>query len=181
MSYEFDGRVAGLDLRRLPPAMRAPAAVQRCYVRARMAQAVGSWQLEKKIGAGAAGEVWLGSAGGRRAAVKLYHPEAFRGVALPSLRKLAELHHPNLAEVLDFGDAGPNGGVYVATRYIEGESLVTEVDDRPGGMARLSRALADAGVNIHGHLFLGRWGDRAMFAFVVDKPDVARPILERKG
>jgi hypothetical protein len=65
--------------------------------------------------------------------------------------------------------------------YIEGESLVTEVDDRPGGMARLSRQLADAGVNIQGHLFLGRWGDRAMFAFVVDKPDVARPILERKG
>ena len=35
-------------------------------------------------------------------------------------------------------------------------------------------------VNIQGHLFLGRWGDRAMFTFVVDKPDVARPILERK-
>jgi hypothetical protein len=65
-------------------------------------------------------------------------------------------------------------------RYIEGESLIAEVDDRPGGMARTARALADAGVNIHGHLFLGRWGDRAMFAFVVDKPDVARPILERK-
>jgi len=65
--------------------------------------------------------------------------------------------------------------------YIEGESILAEVDDRPGGMARLSRALADAGVNIIGHLFLGRWGDRAMFAFVVDKPDVARPILERKG
>ena len=31
-----------------------------------------------------------------------------------------------------------------------------------------------------GHLFLGRWGDRATFTFVVDKPDVARPILERK-
>ena len=58
---------------------------------------------------------------------------------------------------------------------------LAEVDDRPGGMARLSRALADADVNIYGHLFLGRWGDRAMFAFVVDKPDVARPILERKG
>ena len=48
-------------------------------------------------------------------------------------------------------------------------------------MARLARALADADVNIYGHLFLGRWGDRATFAFVVDKPDVARPILERKG
>jgi len=65
--------------------------------------------------------------------------------------------------------------------YVEGESILAEVDDKPGGMARLSRALADAEVNIYGHLFLGRWGDRAMFAFVVDRPDVARPILERKA
>jgi hypothetical protein len=65
--------------------------------------------------------------------------------------------------------------------YVEGESIIAEVDDRPGGMARIARALADAGVNIHGHLFLGRWGDRAMFAFVVDKPELAKPILERKG
>jgi hypothetical protein len=65
--------------------------------------------------------------------------------------------------------------------YFEGESILAEVDDRPGGMARISRALADAGVNIHGHLFLGRWGDRAMFAFVVDDPAKAKPILERKG
>ena len=65
--------------------------------------------------------------------------------------------------------------------YHEGESLITEVPDRPGGMAEIARRLADAGVNIYGHLFIGRWGDRAMFAFVVDKPDVARPILERQG
>ncbi|HET9521723.1 MAG TPA: hypothetical protein VFO73_11800 [Candidatus Limnocylindrales bacterium] len=65
--------------------------------------------------------------------------------------------------------------------YIEGESILAEVDDKPGGMAALSRQLADAGVNIYGHLFLGRWGDRAMFAFVVDDPDKARPILERKS
>ena len=65
--------------------------------------------------------------------------------------------------------------------YVEGDSILAEVDDKPGGMARMSRALADADVNILGHLFLGRWGDRAMFTFVVDKPDVARPILERKG
>jgi hypothetical protein len=71
-----------------------------------------------------------------------------------------------------------DGGGYT---YFEGESIIAEVDDRPGGMARVARQLADAGVNIHGHLFLGRWGDRAMFAFVVDDPDRARPILERKG
>ncbi|HTC85069.1 MAG TPA: hypothetical protein VK656_00085 [Candidatus Acidoferrum sp.] len=65
--------------------------------------------------------------------------------------------------------------------FIEGESILAEVDDRPGGMAAIARALADAGVNIYGHLFLGRWGDRAMFAFVVDDPVKARPILERKA
>jgi hypothetical protein len=65
--------------------------------------------------------------------------------------------------------------------YVEGESIIAEVDDKPGGMARVARQLADSGVNIHGHLFLGRWGDRAMFAFVVDRPDIAKPILERKG
>ena len=64
--------------------------------------------------------------------------------------------------------------------YVEGESIIAEVDDKPGGMARIARALADAGVNIHGHLFLGRWGDRALFAFVVDRPDIAKPIHERK-
>jgi hypothetical protein len=64
--------------------------------------------------------------------------------------------------------------------YIEGESLLAEVDDQPGGMARIARELADAGVNVMGHLFLGRWSDRATFAFVVDDPDKARPILERR-
>jgi hypothetical protein len=64
--------------------------------------------------------------------------------------------------------------------FIEGESLLAEVDDRPGGMAKIARELSDAGVNVLGHLFLGRWSDRATFAFVVDDPDKARPILERR-
>lgn len=62
--------------------------------------------------------------------------------------------------------------------FVEGESLLSEVDDRPGGMASVARRLADAGVNIQGHLFVGRWGDRAMFAFVVDDVDRARAVLE---
>jgi hypothetical protein len=62
--------------------------------------------------------------------------------------------------------------------FIEGESLLTEVEDKPGGMADIARRLSDAGVNIHGHLFIGRWGDRAMFAFVVDDEEKARPVLE---
>ena len=63
--------------------------------------------------------------------------------------------------------------------FLEGESLLAEVDDKPGGMARIARELADANVNVLGHLFIGRWSDRATFAFVVDDPEKARPILEK--
>ena len=35
-----------------------------------------------------------------------------------------------------------------AYEFIEGESLLVEVDDQPGGMARVARRLADAGVNL---------------------------------
>ena len=62
--------------------------------------------------------------------------------------------------------------------FVEGESLLTQVDDQPGGMAAVARRLANAGVNIQGHLFVGRWGDRAMFAFVVDDVERARAVLE---
>jgi hypothetical protein len=62
--------------------------------------------------------------------------------------------------------------------FIEGESVLVEVDDQPGGMARVARRLADAGVNIYGHLFIGRWGDQAQFSFVVSDVEAARKALE---
>ena len=62
--------------------------------------------------------------------------------------------------------------------FLEGESLLAEVDDRPGGMARIARALADANVNVLGHLFIGRWGDQAQFSFVVSDVEAARKALE---
>jgi hypothetical protein len=104
---------------------------------------------------------------------------AARGVDLRAIGGggIGELGHIILTTADDDGTrAVLQDGGYT---FIEGESILTEVDDRPGGMARVSRALADAGVNIYGHLFLGRWGDRAMFAFVVDDAEKARPILER--
>jgi hypothetical protein len=63
-------------------------------------------------------------------------------------------------------------------QFIEGESLLVEVEDRPGGMAKVARRLADAGVNIYGHLFIGRWGDQAQFSFVVSDVEAARKALE---
>ena len=38
--------------------------------------------------------------------------------------------------------------------------------------------MLSAGVNVYGHLFMGRWGDRATFSFVVDDPAKARAALD---
>src|SRR3989304_80840 len=104
---------------------------------------------------------------------------AARGVDLRAIGGggIGDLGHIILTTADDDGTrAGLTEGGYT---FIEGEAILTQGAARPGGMARVSRALADAGVNIYGHLFLGRWGDRAMFAFVGDDPEKARPILER--
>lgn len=61
--------------------------------------------------------------------------------------------------------------------FIESESVLAEVDDQPGGMLSVLDRLAAAGVNVYGHLFMGRWGERATFAFVVDDPAKARAAL----
>jgi hypothetical protein len=62
--------------------------------------------------------------------------------------------------------------------FIESESVLAEVDDQPGGMLSVLDRLASAGVNVYGHLFMGRWGDRATFSFVVDDPAKARVALD---
>ena len=63
--------------------------------------------------------------------------------------------------------------------FIEGDSVLAEVDDKPGGMLSVLERLGAAGVNVYGHLFTGRWGDRATFSFVVDDPEKARAALEK--
>lgn len=57
-------------------------------------------------------------------------------------------------------------------RFTEGEVVSTYVEDRPGSLARTSRKLAAAGVNIQGVLVMGRRQGKAELAFTVD--DVAK-------
>ncbi len=56
--------------------------------------------------------------------------------------------------------------------YVEGETLIVEVEDRPGGLAAVAEKLAAAGVDIRGVLFVGRTEGKVETAFSVD--DVAR-------
>ena len=56
--------------------------------------------------------------------------------------------------------------------YVEGETLIVEVEDRPGGLAAVAEKLGAAGVDIRGVLFVGSAEGKVETAFSVD--DVAR-------
>jgi hypothetical protein len=61
--------------------------------------------------------------------------------------------------------------------YVEGEALVVEIDDTPGGFAAVTEKLAEAGVDIRSVLFLGRREGVVQTAFTVDDVALARKAL----
>ena len=65
--------------------------------------------------------------------------------------------------------------------FSEAEAILADVEDRPGTLAKVTRALADAGVNLQGVLVLQSMGDRARLAFAVDDAVKAREALASAG
>lgn len=65
----------------------------------------------------------------------------------------------------------------IGHEFIEGEALVVEVDDRPGGFADVAERLAHAGVNISATLCVGRRPGIVEMAFAVDDVAKAREAL----
>lgn len=64
--------------------------------------------------------------------------------------------------------------------FLDGETLVVEVDDRPGGIANLAQRLGEAGVNIRSMLLIGRAQGKAEIAISVDADtELVREILGR--
>ncbi len=61
--------------------------------------------------------------------------------------------------------------------FQEGEAVTAFIEDRPGALAHTARQLADAGVNIHGVLLLGRHQGKAELSFSVDHVARARRAL----
>lgn len=53
--------------------------------------------------------------------------------------------------------------------------------DRPGELARVTRALAEAEINIEAIFLLGTHADGLEFAIAVDDPDAAAPLLPIAG
>jgi len=104
-------------------------------------QRVGAWQLEKLIGQGGMGAVYLAArADGvvrQRAAVKLVHP----ALASASLHRrfqnerqvLASLEHPGIARLLDAG-ATDDGHPYLVMEYVDGNEIERHCAERNLGI-----------------------------------------------
>lgn len=59
--------------------------------------------------------------------------------------------------------------------------LTALLPDRPGELARLTRSVADAGINIDAIYVLNTTADGIEFAIAVDQPESALPHLEVTG
>lgn len=127
---------------------------------------VGPYRLERLIGEGGMGQVWLaGRADGlyqRRVALKLLRP----GLADPNLQLrfgrerqiLARLAHPHIARLLDAGISG-DGQPYLALEYVEGEPITDWCRHRNLSLdarLRLFLQTCDAVSHAHANLIVHR-------------------------
>ena len=98
-------------------------------------KAIGKYQVIDEIGAGAAGTTYRvrDTAGERELALKILYsspaasPET-KDQFCRTLAKYTDLRHPNIAKVLDLGEA--DGALYVATEFLNGIDLRRHFDER---------------------------------------------------
>lgn len=65
--------------------------------------------------------------------------------------------------------------------FIEGEPILVDVADRPGGLADVAERLSEADVNVTGTLIVGRRPGMVEMVFSVDHEDKAREALGLVG
>lgn len=122
-----DSHIAGevLSLLRAHNAAEAAAAPKR----------IGPYRLERLVGRGGMGEVWLAARDDgqfeQRVAIKLVRTGVGAGALLPRFRQerqmLARLNHPNITRLLD-GGISPDGRPYLVMEWVEGEPILEYAD-----------------------------------------------------
>lgn len=123
---------------------------------------LGPWRLERRLGRGGMGEVWLAQrVDGRfeqQVAVKLlrYPDGADLQGLLREQRLLARLQHPNIARLIDAGSL-PDGAPYMVMEYVRGETLLQYAKGRPiEEKLDLFLQVCDAVAFAHRHLVVHR-------------------------
>lgn len=64
--------------------------------------------------------------------------------------------------------------------FLAGQTLVVEIEDQPGALARLTAELADAGINIEGVMTASHCRGRVDIAITVDDLEKAQAVLGRE-
>jgi serine/threonine-protein kinase len=120
---------------------------------------LGAWTLERPIGQGGMGTVWLARRADGRfeglAAVKLLNLALLDPVGAERFRRegtlLARLNHPGIARLLDAG-VTEEGQPYLVLEYVEGERIDRACDAaRLGPEQRIARLLDVLGPVAHAH------------------------------
>ena len=128
------------------------------------AMQLGPWMLQRPIGRGGSGEVWLGVRNDgqfeQQVAIKLlrdWEPDDVPRF-LREQRLLARLDHPGIARLLDAGST-PAGRPYMVMEFIAGTTLTEHVRQRGLGVdARLAlfQQVCEAVAFAHRHLIVHR-------------------------
>jgi serine/threonine-protein kinase len=127
---------------------------------------IGAYLLERRIGRGGMGEVWLASrADGlfeRRVAIKLVRAGLGADSLLVRFQQertlLARLNHPNIARLLD-GGVSSEGRPYLVMEYVDGEPILEFCEGRrlgPRARIELVRRLCGAVEYAHRNLIVHR-------------------------
>lgn len=130
-------------------------------------QRLGSYTIERLIGRGRLSEVYRASRTGAPDAValKVFLPGVIRGPAHATrfqaeIARVAELTHPNITRIHNFGTDATKDLSYVAMECFEGTTLRDEIATHPGGYPRdalwryfepIANAIAYAHENGHIH------------------------------
>ena len=118
---------------------------------------LGKYTLEKKIGAGGMADVWLARGPNGVCVLKCPHRHLcdnadFVRMFLDEASLLAQLHHPNIAQISDLGQV--NGVYFLAMEYVAGFDLmsISLEHERHGelmGPELCARIVADAASALH--------------------------------
>ncbi len=132
----------------------------------RRGEVVGAWTLDRPLGVGGMGTVWLANRSDGRfdgvAAVKLLNVTVTTADAVRRFQQegtvLARLTHPNIARLLDAG-VSTIGQPYLVLEYVDGERIDTYCDSRRADVnARIDLMITVLGslADAHGKLIVHR-------------------------
>jgi len=138
------------------------------------------WRLERKLGEGGMGVVWLAQREGsdQRVALKLLHLPLLTASARRRFsveqRALARLEHPGITRLVD-GGVSANGVPYLATEWVDGPTLNAWCDEHRLGVAARVELFVDVCAAAHAaHQRLVVHGDIKPSNVLVDREGRAK-------